>query len=102
MPRRGENIYKRKDGRWEGRYIKGHSCGKAQYGYVYARTYAETKQKLAEKATGGSPSQEAIKQLNTQRGRPSFEEISSEWLNSVESQIKESTYIKYGSFIFLV
>lgn len=22
MPRRGENIYKRKDGRWEGRYIK--------------------------------------------------------------------------------
>lgn len=21
MPRRGENIYKRKDGRWEGRYI---------------------------------------------------------------------------------
>lgn len=46
MPRRGENIYKRKDGRWEGRYIKGHSCGKTQYGYVYARTYAETKQKL--------------------------------------------------------
>ena len=25
MPRRGENIYKRKDGRWEGRYIRGHS-----------------------------------------------------------------------------
>ena len=97
MPRRGENIYKRKDGRWEGRYIKGHSCGKAQYGYVYARTYAETKQKLAEKATGGSLSQEAIKQLNTQRGRPTFEEISSEWLNSVESQIKESTYIKYSN-----
>ena len=22
MPRKGENIYKRKDGRWEGRYIK--------------------------------------------------------------------------------
>lgn len=21
MPRKGENIYKRKDGRWEGRYI---------------------------------------------------------------------------------
>lgn len=24
MPRTGENIYKRKDGRWEGRYIKTH------------------------------------------------------------------------------
>ena len=25
MPRRGENIYKRKDGRWEGRCITGHN-----------------------------------------------------------------------------
>ena len=47
MPRRGENIYKRKDGRWEGRYIKGHSCGKVKYGYVYAKTYSEVKQKLS-------------------------------------------------------
>ena len=44
MPRRGENIYKRKDGRWEGRYIKGYYCGKAKYGYVYAKTYSEVKQ----------------------------------------------------------
>lgn len=37
MPRRGENIYKRKDGRWEGRYIRGRTpTGKAEYGYVYA------------------------------------------------------------------
>lgn len=40
MPRKGENIYKRKDGRWEGRYIKARSkTGKAVYGYVYAPTY---------------------------------------------------------------
>ena len=25
MSRKGENIYKRKDGRWEGRYIKARS-----------------------------------------------------------------------------
>lgn len=32
MSRKGENIYKRKDGRWEGRYIKAHDIkGKAQY-----------------------------------------------------------------------
>lgn len=36
MARKGENIYKRKDGRWEGRYIKSRSStGKANYGYVY-------------------------------------------------------------------
>ena len=40
MPRRGENIYKRKDGRWEGRYIRGRTpAGKAEYGYVYAKSY---------------------------------------------------------------
>lgn len=27
MPKKGENIYKRKDGRWEGRYIKSHTFG---------------------------------------------------------------------------
>ena len=33
MARKGENIYKRKDGRWEGRYIKTHFNGKIKYGY---------------------------------------------------------------------
>lgn len=46
MPRRGENIYKRKDGRWEGRYIKQHIGGKAKYGYIYAKTYKELKEKM--------------------------------------------------------
>lgn len=46
MPRRGENIYKRKDGRWEGRYIKCHINGKAQYGYIYAKSYKEAKERL--------------------------------------------------------
>ena len=46
MPRKGENVYKRKDGRWEGRYIKSrNSAGKAVYGYVYARSYRELKTK---------------------------------------------------------
>ena len=44
MARKGENIYKRKDGRWEGRYIKSRSStGKANYGYVYAKSYREVK-----------------------------------------------------------
>lgn len=47
MPRTGENIYKRKDGRYEGRYIKGYGTdGKAQFGYVYSRSYKEIKEKL--------------------------------------------------------
>lgn len=47
MSKRGENIYKRKDGRWEGRYIKERSAdGKARYAYVYGKSYADAKQKL--------------------------------------------------------
>ena len=46
MPRKGENIYKRKDGRWEGRYIKGHIDSKTLYGYIYGKTYKEVKEKL--------------------------------------------------------
>lgn len=41
MSRRGENIYKRKDGRWEGRILKPNS----KYQYIYAKTYKELKEK---------------------------------------------------------
>lgn len=47
MSRRGENIYKRKDGRWEGRYIKARRAdGTVRYGYIYAKKYTELKQQL--------------------------------------------------------
>lgn len=39
MSRRGENVYKRKDGRWEGRILKPDGT----YQYVYAKTYKEVK-----------------------------------------------------------
>lgn len=49
MPRKGENIYKRKDGRWEGRYIRSYdSEHKAKYAYVYGKTYSEVKRKLTD------------------------------------------------------
>lgn len=49
MARKGENIYKRKDGRYEGRYIKGYSTdGKAQFGYIYGRNYADVKERLVQ------------------------------------------------------
>ena len=50
MARKGENIYARKDGRWEGRYIIERSAsGKYRYGYVYAGTYRETREQLLQK-----------------------------------------------------
>lgn len=50
MARRGENIYLRKDGRYEGRYIKGRKAnGKAEFASVYGRKYGEVKRRLVEK-----------------------------------------------------
>ena len=47
MPRKGENIRKRSDGRWEGRYsTENEDTGKKQYHSVYARTYKGVKEKL--------------------------------------------------------
>lgn len=47
MPRRGTNIYRRKDGRWEGRIKKeGSEKGKRRYTSVYGKTYGEVKNRL--------------------------------------------------------
>ena len=52
MSKRGEKIYKHKDGRWEGRYIKSRGQdGQVKYGYVYASNYKTVRNKLIEKNT---------------------------------------------------
>lgn len=53
MARRGENIYKRKDGRYEGRFIKGRKAdGRPSFGYVYGRRYQDVRSRLlVEKAS---------------------------------------------------
>lgn len=47
MARRGENIYLRKDGRYEGRYVIGKKAnGGTAFGYVYGKKYSDVKRKL--------------------------------------------------------
>ena len=46
MARTGENIYKRKDGRWEGRFIYAYGeDGKAKYKYVCSHFVASMLEK---------------------------------------------------------
>lgn len=63
MARHGENIRKRKDGRWEGRYIKGRTPdGKAKLGYVYGKTYGQVRQRLVQyraQCGGGGAAEDA-------------------------------------------
>lgn len=95
MSKKGENIYKRKDGRWEGRYIRSHSDnGKAMYGYVYGKTYREAKCKLLESKIA------LEKQCNS--CIPSaivYSELLDDWLQFSKLNIKESTYSRYKHLI---
>lgn len=92
MPRRGENIYKRKDGRWEGRYIKQYEANhKAKYGYVYANTYRDVKNKLTEaKLKPKNINDDSIQTVNY---------YAEKWLAEVQLQLKHSTYVKYANII---
>lgn len=88
MSRRGDNIRKRKDGRWEGRYILSRELnGKAVYRSVYGKTYTEVKRKLNEK--------ESILQLAPQYGVQTLDDAATSWLNNIKQSKKYSTYIKY-------
>ena len=102
MPRRGENIYMRKDGRWEGRYIKGRTAeGKQLYGYVYARTYRELKEKLnTRKISAACPLPECSKITSLESTPILFENIMENWLVNIKPQIKESTYVKYRNLMY--
>jgi len=54
--RMARNIYRRKDGRFEGRYANGYDAdGKTRYSSVFGKTYAEAKEKL-ERARTAAPS----------------------------------------------
>lgn len=92
MPRRGENIYKRKDGRWEGRYIKEHIDSKAVYGYVYGKTYKEVKEKL-------SKAKEKRLSKKTESAGLQFSSFAELWLSEKKSMVKHSTFMKYHNLL---
>ena len=95
MPKRGENIYKRKDGRWEGRYIKCRTLhGRIQYGYVYGKSYSEVKSKLKE--TTSMP----IQTSDSRAPQPtSYSEILKMWLLSAKNHVKDSTFSRYNHLV---
>lgn len=96
MSRTGENIYKRKDGRWEARYIDSYDGnGKAKYKYLYAPTYTEVKAKLlkAQNCT------DSTSNLEKTKDKEKYEYWLDAWLHAKRLGVKESTYIRYRNTI---
>lgn len=94
MPRRGENIHKRKDGRWEGRYKDGICAdGMIKYRSVYGHTYSEVKAKLTTIIAGKASV------VGNVYGEKRFCDVLKLWLNINRIRIKGSTEYKYNYLI---
>ena len=88
MARRGNNIYKRKDGRWEGRL---YFTDTKKYRSVYGKTYSEAKEKLVKLQNENVlPDKKCIE---------SYVDVMTKWLESSKNRIKESSYFCYQTKI---
>lgn len=91
MSKRGENIYKRKDGRWEGRIKRQGECGgRGGYKSIYGKTYKEIKQKMEEYRK--NPPKKS-------RGKLLMGDISERWLDENKSVWKPTTYGAYSQIV---
>ena len=94
MPRTGENIYERKDGRFEARYIADRDGnGKAVYKSVYGYSKAEVREKVeaAKKELYGEPSPVEGK---------TFKQVAEEWLQSVRGVVASTTWDRYADTLY--
>ena len=95
MSKPGENISKRKDGRWEARYIKGRrEDGKIIFGYVYGKSYREAKEK---KNAALSSICEAENDVTD--GGCRFGTLLDAFLIKKKTAVKESTYSHYCEIV---
>ncbi len=95
MSRKGENITKRKDGRWEARVIYGYDeQHRAKYRYLYGRTYAEARAKK-DAATSDTVLRKRFIPYNT----ITLNQLLEEFLIHKAVMVKESTMAHYRNLI---
>lgn len=84
MSKRGENIRKRKDGRWEARIL---DDTRNKYKSIYAKSYSEIKEKV--RSIGN------VKSREKSHRNIALKDLCKEWLNYTEIRAKQSTVAKY-------
>lgn len=96
---KGENIFKRKDGRWEARYIKGYDKNrKIRYGFCYGHSYREAKEKVTQaKLQMNHP--DICGNENRKKEDIPMEHICDTWLEINRSKWKDSSYAKYRTML---
>jgi len=93
MPRRGDNIRKRKDGRWEARFPKDDDSNLSKrYGSVYGKTYQEVKEKRDYILKHGQQAKVAPEALV-------FKDVLEAWQDSNRVRLKEASISRYQNLI---
>ena len=93
MAKRGENIRKRKDGRYEARLIDYYKeNGKAHYKSLYAKSYTEVKQKMKSYQTATAK--------KVAPSKKSIDEFCQEWLDKTRLRVKESPFARYYTVVY--
>ena len=87
MCRKGENIRKRKDGRWEARYIKYRDPErKIHYGSLYGKTYGEVKDKRNKKIAEVPGYGHLVRNSGILTYQATFETIADHWKQEIRIQ----------------
>lgn len=100
MGRHGENIHKRKDGRWEARILLCREAnGKPRYAYIYGKTYTEAKAKrnMVLKKQDIEIQKKISHSVCIQR--MTFSQVIDEWIITKTDTIKESSLVNYSFLI---
>lgn len=92
--RKGENIYKRTDGRWEARYKNGYKAdGTTKYSSVYAKSYSEVKEKR----------DKAIRELQAPKPKKNkiiLNELYKMYRDNIKYSVKYSTMAHYEELYY--
>ncbi|MDA9470513.1 tyrosine-type recombinase/integrase [Enterococcus sp. 5H] len=94
MVKKGENIYKRKDKRWEGRYVKGRKeNNRIHYGYIYGRSYKEVKEKMLQVKNSSEPPKISASSVYLD----TLDQWSQYWFTILQQRVKQSTFVSYSN-----
>lgn len=93
MPRRGDNIRKRKDGRWEARYVTDDNEGLSKkYASVYGKSYQEAREKREQIIKHSKEEVRYSKDLY-------FRDVLKSWQDSNRVRLKDSSVSRYQNLI---
>ncbi len=98
MARKGENIRKRKDGRWEARYQKGRKAdGSILYGYIYGKKYTDVKKRRNEIIGSMQTEQNTLSEKEPEN--IVLNDLFDQWKSGIRKNVRDSSFCFYETML---